>query len=220
MRIASFNLEKNGKSSTLNKRTQVDEFIAYCNQIEVDLIFLCEVHSAQEDNYEDNLGAIYRNYNVECHHGGYSNSYIVMTRKSANLTVTSQGNLKNLNRDLIAVEAKGVNNYSGYVFLAHFKSGQNGQTKSQLNACTSLGGNWVVTGDLNLDISRVGELETAGVAYDCWKGLPTHHSGGILDWVLASAFVRIEAVDLTGHANFFDMSGPDHRPIIFDAYAN
>ncbi|MHA6493076.1 endonuclease/exonuclease/phosphatase family protein [Pseudomonas borbori] len=219
MRIASFNIEKSGYSSTLIKKSQIDSFVAFCVQIDADLIFLCEVHSGQEGNYVNNLGDIYQGYNVECHKGGHSNSYILMSKKSSSINVSSQGHLFGLNRDLIAVEAQSVNGYSGYVFLAHFKSGQNGQTKSQLNACTQMGGRWVATGDLNLDISKVGELDTAGIAYDCWKGKQTHKSGGILDWVLASVDVKVAPVDITSLENDFDMSGPDHRPIVFDVFS-
>lgn len=219
MRIASFNIEKSGLSSTLAKRSQVDFFVSHCVQLGTDLIFLCEVHSAQEDNYINNLGDIYRDYNVGRHKGGYSNSYIVMSKKSATLTISSQGNLFALNRDLIAVEAQGVNGYSGLILLAHFKSGQNKQTKSQLNACTQLGGRWVATGDLNLDITKVGELDSPGIAHDCWNGKPTHRSGGILDWVLASVDVRVSPVDITHFEHDFDMNGPDHRPILFDVFS-
>ncbi|MBX9408455.1 hypothetical protein K5E40_22500 [Pseudomonas baetica] len=219
MRIGSFNVEKNGKSSTLDKQTQVDVFVYNCcssNCWNADIVFLCEIHSAQIDNYRQNLAAIYPSYNVYSFTGGYSNGYIVMVKGFEELRVISQGSLFALNRDLIAVEVHGVGGYTGYVFLAHFKSGQSGVTKSQLKSCTALGGKWVATGDLNLDYKNVGKLDSAGLAYECWGGLQTQNKGGILDWVLASADVTVTPVDLTGLAQVFDMSGPDHRPILFD----
>ncbi|KIQ56897.1 MULTISPECIES: endonuclease/exonuclease/phosphatase family protein [Pseudomonas] len=219
MRIGSFNVEKNGKSSTLEKQTQVDIFLHNCcssNYWDADLVFLCEIHSAQIDNYRSNLAAIYKNYSVYSFTGGHSNAYIVLVKSFERLQVVSQGSLFTLNRDLIAVEAHGVKGYTGYVFLAHFKSGQNGVTKSQLKSCTALGGKWVATGDLNLDYQKVGELDTAGLAYECWGGQQTQSKGGILDWVLASVDVAVTPVDITGLAHVFDMSGPDHRPILFD----
>ncbi|MBK5530303.1 endonuclease/exonuclease/phosphatase family protein [Pseudomonas sp. TH08] len=219
MRIGSFNVEKNGKSSTLDKQTQVDFFIHNCctsDAWDADIVFLCEIHSAQVDNYRSNLAAIYKTYSVYAFDGGYSNAYIVLVKSFETLQVCSQGSLFGLNRDLIAVEANGVKGYTGYVFLAHFKSGQTGLTRSQLKSCTALGGRWVATGDLNLDYANVGQLDTAGLAYDCWGGQQTQSKGGILDWVLASADVTVKVVDITGLAHVFDMSGPDHRPILFD----
>jgi hypothetical protein len=222
MRIASFNIEKNGKSSTLDKQTQVDFFISKCcssDDWDADIVFLCEIHSAQTVNYATNLASIYPNYRVCAFAGGYSNGYIVMVKSFEALQVCSQGSLHGLNRDLIAVEANGVNGYTGYVFLAHFKSGQTGLTKSQLKSCTALGGNWVATGDLNMEYQNVGQLDTAGLAYECWGGRQTQSKGGILDWVLASVDVQVVPVDLTYLETVFDMSGPDHRPILFDVRA-
>ncbi|MBV4477530.1 hypothetical protein N8H74_21985 [Pseudomonas sp. B2M1-30] len=218
MRIGSFNVEKNGKSSTLDKQTQVEFFIHNCctDAWDADIVFLCEIHSAQVDNYRLNLAAIYKHYTVHAFDGGYSNAYIVMVKSFEALQVCSQGSLFGLNRDLIAVEANAVKGYTGYVFLAHFKSGQTGLTRSQLRSCTALGGRWVATGDLNLDYQNVGLLDTAGLAYDCWGGQQTQSKGGILDWVLASADVSVKVVDITGLGHIFDMSGPDHRPILFD----
>lgn len=62
-----------------------------------------------------------------------------MAKESQNIVVDSQGHLFALNRDLIAVEATGCSGYTGYVILAHFKSGQNNITKSQLQSCTGMG---------------------------------------------------------------------------------
>ncbi|MCP1290755.1 MULTISPECIES: endonuclease/exonuclease/phosphatase family protein [unclassified Chromobacterium] len=219
MRVASFNLEKNGESSPLDKKAQVETFIHQCcsnDSWDVDVVFLCEVHSARLDDYYDYLRGVYQNYDVHAFAGGHSNGYIVITRKGPHLEVVSQGHLKGLNRDLIAVVAQGVNGYTGLLFLAHFKSGQGGLTKSQLRDCTSLDGHWVATGDLNLDYTRVEELDTPGVAYECWQGQATHAKGGILDWVLASVDVKVAPFDISGWADAFDMSGPDHRPIVFD----
>jgi hypothetical protein len=49
MRIASFNIEKNGKSSDDGKQKIVSDFIDRCcnpNHWNVDVLFLCEVHAA------------------------------------------------------------------------------------------------------------------------------------------------------------------------------
>lgn len=219
MRIGSFNIEKNGKSSTLDKQSQVEFFISKCcssDDWNADIVFLCEIHSAQTDNYSSYLASVYPHYTVHPFTGGYSNGYIVMVKSFEKLQVCSQGSLHGLNRDLIAVEAAGVNGYTGYVFLAHFKSGQTGLTKSQLKSCTALGGNWVATGDLNMEYKNVGQLDTAGLAYECWGGRQTQNKGGILDWVLASVDVQVAPLDLSLLDTVFDMSGPDHRPIVFD----
>lgn len=222
MRIASFNIEKNGKSSPDIKQGQVSTFIDNCcsNQFwDVDLVFICEMHSAQLENYVLALSSMYPTYKTIGFHGGHSNGYIVMAKESQNIVVDSQGHLFALNRDLIAVEATGCSGYTGYVILAHFKSGQNNITKSQLQSCTGMGGNWVVTGDINYDYSKFGQLGIAGNAHECWNGQATQAKGGILDWVLASTSVTVTPLDITGLAGTFDMSGPDHRPIVFDVTA-
>lgn len=219
MKIGSFNVEKNGLSSTDIKQSQVDTFIDNCcsnKYWDADLVFICEVHSGQLENYRSNLSDRYPSYNVSAFAGGYSNGYIVMTKAFQRIEVVAQGNLKGLNRELIAVYATGVDGYTGYVFLAHFKSGQTNLTQSQLMNCTALDGNWVVTGDLNYEYANLKKLNPPGIGYECWNGQATQAKGGILDWVLASPNVQMKPVDITGMGNEFDMSGPDHRPILFE----
>lgn len=220
MRIASFNIEKNGQSSTLEKQTQVNGFIDLCSkELNVHLVFICEVHSSRLDDFTGHLSTVYSQYHVFPFKGGYSNGYIVMADKTVSIAVDSQGKLLGLTRPLIAATAESVAKYTGYILLAHFKSGQTDLTKKQINECAeALGGRWVITGDLNYDVRSVESLNPPGLAYDCWKGEMTHAKGGILDWVLASPDVAVEPVDLTGLKTFFDMTGPDHRPIIFDVY--
>ncbi|WP_271407779.1 endonuclease/exonuclease/phosphatase family protein [Pseudomonas sp. Q1-7] len=222
MRIGSFNIEKNGLSSTEIKQSQVDTFIDNCcsnSHWDADLVFICEVHSGQLANYRSHLGDRYPSYNVWAFEGGYSNGYIVMAKAFQCIEVVAQGNLRGLNRELIAAHATSVGGYTGYIFLAHFKSGQTNLTKSQLLNCTALDGNWVVTGDLNFDYNNLSSLNPPGIGYECWNGQSTQAKGGILDWVLGSPNVQVTPVDITAMANDFDMSGPDHRPILFDIRA-
>lgn len=219
MRVASFNIEKNGKSSTDIKQGQVSTFLDNCcsnKYWDVDLVFICEMHYAQLENYTLALSAMYPGYKVASFNGGHSNGYIVLAKDDPSISIDSQGHLFALNRDLIAVEVNGFNGYSGYVILAHFKSGQNKITKTQIQSCTGMGGNWVVTGDINYDYNNAHQLGVNGKAYECWNGLPTQAHGNILDWVLASPSVEVKAVDITELKDVFDMSGPDHRPIVFD----
>jgi len=163
------------------------------------------------------LASVYPHYRVCPFTGGYSNGYIVMVKSFEALQVCSQGSLHGLNRDLIAVEAAGVNGYTGYVFLAHFKSGQTGLTKSQLKSCTALGGNWVATGDLNMEYQkcRATRYSRARIRM-LGRSTDPKQRAEILDWVLASVDVQVVPVDITHLDTVFDMSGPDHRPILFD----
>ena len=69
---------------------------------------------------------------------------------------------------------------------------------------------------MNWDITDANILGTAGAPHDCWNGLPTQKKGGTLEWVLAGIDVRVDPIDLTDMKDVYDMTGPDHRPILFD----
>jgi hypothetical protein len=223
MRIACFNVEKNGQSSEPEKQSQVDGFIDKCcneKEWDADVVFLCEVHKARAADYVEAVKARYFSYRVEAFAGAGSNWYIVIVKAFSKLMICSQGDLKGMHRELINVRAEGVNGFTGDVFLAHFKSGGNGLTTSQLKSCTGSGlPRWVVAGDMNYDFGRLGELNPPGVGHACWGALPTHAKGSILDWVLADANVNVAPVNLTGLHGTFNMGGPDHRPILFDVTA-
>ncbi|WP_035054262.1 endonuclease/exonuclease/phosphatase family protein [Andreprevotia chitinilytica] len=218
MRIGSFNIEKSGESSLTSKKLQVETFVNLCctnTDWDADLVFLCEIHSGLLDTYEEQFAQMYPTYAVSAFRGGYSNGYIVLS-KIEGIAISDQGHLRGLNRDLLVADVQGVNGFSGSVLLAHFKSGRGGLTKSQLENCAVLGSAWVATGDLNWDIGDMGQLSVPALSHDCWNGMPTQRSGGILDWVLSAPDVDVRPVDLTGMADVFDMSAPDHRPILFD----
>ncbi len=220
MRIASFNVEKDGQSSTLDKQAQVNFFIEHCcKELCVDLIFLCEIHSARLKDFVEFLATVYGEYRVASFTGGYSNGYVIMAKKTADIDIASQGDLFGLSRPLLLAKAQGVNKYTGYVLLAHFKSGGTGLTKKEIEFCATFAAKWVLTGDLNYDFKNLTNLNPPGVGYECWKGKSTHAKGGILDWVLASLDVKVEPVDLTPLETTFDMTGPDHRPIVFDIFS-
>jgi hypothetical protein len=223
VRIGSFNIEKSGESSGLDKKTQVESFVSSCCNSEewnADLVFLCEVHASRLENFAEFFGSVYSNYRVTKYAGGGSNNYIILCKGFEEIAVVPQGHLFNLTRGLVAVEARSVKGFTGTVLLAHFKSGQNNLTRKQIDACVKLGSAWVATGDLNWQYENVGKLDIPALAYECWGGLPTHKSSNgntaILDWVLASDDVRVTPVDITQKAADFDMEGPDHRPILFD----
>ena len=223
MRIGSFNIEKSGESSTVDKKMQVESFVDSCcngKEWKADLVFLCEIHSALLDTFVRNFGARYHSYEITSHNGGGSNNYIILKNGFKEIKVVSQGSLFGLNRDLVAVEVQSVDGFTGSILLAHFKSGQNGLTKTQIQACAKLGSSWAATGDLNWEYENVGQLDVPAIAHECWNGMPTHESRNgsqaILDWVLASDDVAVTPVDITGRADDFDMQGPDHRPILFD----
>lgn len=137
------------------------------------------------------------------------------------LEICSQDKLFALNRPLVNIRANQVNGFTGDLFLAHFKSGGTGVTRSQIMSCASSSLlHWVIAGDMNWDIGRLGELNPPALGYACWGANPTHRSGSILDWVLAEPNVQVNPVDLTGLNHIFDMNGPDHRPILSDVHAN
>jgi hypothetical protein len=223
MRIGSFNIEKSGESSVFDKKAQVESFVSSCcsaDEWNADLVFLCEVHAALMSKFVEFFKDTYTQYNVISHHGGGSNNYIILSFAFKEIEVASQGNLYGLTRDLVAVEAKNVNHFTGTILLAHFKSGQNNLTKTQIQACVKLGSAWVATGDLNWTFGNVVKLDVPATAHSCWGDMPTHKSSNgntaILDWVLASDDVTVTPVDITQKAADFDMEGPDHRPILFD----
>ena len=79
MLIASWNIEKNGQSSADIKQTLVSGFIDYClNELKVDILFLCEVHSARVDDYASYVASTYPGYTSCGAHGGRSNCYIII----------------------------------------------------------------------------------------------------------------------------------------------
>lgn len=221
MLIASWNIEKNGQSSVIEKQTKVSDFIDRCcnssNGLGVDLLFLCEVHSSRLDDYAKYLKAVYPAYGVCTFHGGNSNNYLVLMKTSPSLGFIEAMPLKGLNRLLVVFAESGC-----YVGLGHFKSGQQELTQSQLrDACAYLEGkstsNWALSGDLNWDYSKRADLALPAGAnsYTLWTDA-TQKSGGILDWVLYGKNTRIAGMSFSGWPDeYLDMSGPDHKPLIF-----
>ncbi len=215
--IASWNIEKNGQSSTLDKQVKVNHFIDSCVEINIPIIFLCEVHSARVDDYKTYLSTLYKGYNVDSLPGGYSNAYVILTRKNLSIEI-SHSNLKGLNREAILIQ---IDDFS--LILTHFKSGQTNLTKDQLvNASLFLeeisSGRWAIIGDMNWDYSRYNELfnNFKTFAYSCWSDQTQKH-GGILDWCLTGQFIKGTPFDLTTFFSkeIYDMQGPDHKPVIF-----
>lgn len=219
--IATWNIEKNGQSSALDKQTKVSHFIDMeCNQLR-DVIFLCEVHSARVDDYANFLRAVYgTHYGVYVLEGGYSNNYVCLIRSGANISDTSYYQLQGLNRAGLMFRWNSI-----WVVLAHFKSGQNGLTRNQLqNAADFLEslspGYWAIMGDMNWDYARLGELAVPiGTHADTMWADQTQVRGGILDWCLAGR--RTGLASTNGYTYFvhypelINMLGPDHRPVIF-----
>lgn len=217
--IASWNVEKNGQSSTDIKQAKVIDFIDGCVKMDVDVIFLCEVHSSRLDDYVAYLTSVYdAEYHVVGLPGGHSNGYIIMTRKARTIEISGD-TLKGLNRGIQLLKLDN----DLVLCLAHFKSGQTGLTKDQIqNAAifldNAMPARWAITGDMNWDYARVGELVVPGGSHagTCWAD-QTQAKGGILDWCLTGGATEIAPVDV---ANLFppetnDMSGPDHRPVLF-----
>ncbi len=216
--VAVWNIEKNGQSSEDIKQEKVSEFVDFCCKNGIDLIFLCEVHSARLNDYGEFIGSVYSTfgYKVYRFQGGHSNGYILIVRDSAHAEL-SYDELKGLNRKIVLAKINGV-----YVCLAHFKSGQTGLTKDQLQqAAQALDGlansRWLITGDMNWDYSKRDELKLPGGAHaaTCWKDM-TQAKGGILDWCLAGGPVAVEPMeDSLFSPTMADMQGPDHRPVVF-----
>lgn len=220
--VAVWNIEKNGQSSKDIKQEKVSEFIDSCCKYGIDVIFLCEVHSTRLKDYNSFIGSVYSafGYKVHAFEGGHSNAYILLVRSEANVQL-SYDELKGLNRKIVLVLINGV-----YVCLAHFKSGQTGLTKDQLQqAADSLdglaGSCWMITGDMNWDYSKFDELKRPGGAHaaTCWKD-QTQAKGGILDWAMAGGRVALKPVgESLFSPTMIDMQGPDHRPVVFTAMA-
>lgn len=219
--VANWNIEKNGQSSDPEKQTKVSEFIAQCCENSFHIIFLCEVHSARVDDYLGFLRSVYgENYRVESLPGGHSNAYVLLARKDLNSEMSYDG-LRGLNRSMFLCHVGG----SIALGLAHFKSGQTGLTKSQieegaafLESFTNNTGLWAISGDMNWDYNNLGGLTmpAGSHANTCWTD-QTQKSGGILDWCAAGRGVSIVPVDGPSffHPTLQTMDGPDHRPVAF-----
>ncbi|WP_018606657.1 hypothetical protein [Uliginosibacterium gangwonense] len=219
--IASWNIEKSGQSSPIEKQTKVNDFIAQQCNAPTDVLFLCEVHSARVEDYVDFLRSVHdTQYSVDSLDGGNSNNYICLVRRSSGVQNLSYAQLKGLNRSGLIFSW-----YNIWVVLAHFKSGQTGLTKDQLeNAASFLdsvsSGRWGILGDMNWDYSKFGELDLPAGAHAAtmWAD-QSQAKGGILDWCLAGSKTGLGTSN--GYTYFgqfnplIDMAGPDHRPIIF-----
>lgn len=227
--VASFNVEKTGQASDMGKQTVVSHFLDECVRSNIQIIFFCEVHSSRTNDYISYIKNVYPNYNVMSFWGGKSNNYVLMWTKAISFEI-SYYQLKGLDRPFVLIYTLKDNMLCEGVLLAHFKSGQTGLTKSQLtNAANNLAeifpnGQWAIMGDMNWDKRNVGEVVkglTSGIlvqSYTCWGDLMTQKSGGILDWCLASTSVRVVPADLVPYKDDYNMSGPDHRPIIFNLF--
>jgi hypothetical protein len=225
--VAAFNIEKNGQSSELDKQAKVSEFINFCctenlsnygmNKLGADIIFLCEVHSARTSDYENSLVHTYSDYSAPSLSGGHSNAYVVLYRNELGIELEGD-QLQGLNRSIVALKVGDLR-----LGLAHFKSGQNGLTASQIvNASAWLEeaspGRWAITGDMNWNFQTIGNLGLPGGSHSttCWDD-QTQVSGGILDWCLAGGATTVKplAVQAMFPSQMFDMTGPDHRPVMF-----
>jgi hypothetical protein len=219
--IASWNIEKNGQSSTLEKQSKVSEFIDSCCGNGVTVVFLCEVHSARIDDYVTFLQEVYgNNYHIASLPGGLSNAYVILIRKDAGI-VTGQDGLRNLDRGAIVLQIKDL-----FVMLAHFKSGQTGLTQNQiqeaarfLNGVSGNSGRWAIIGDMNWEYTNVQALSLpqGTQAYVCGQ-LKTQTRGGILDWCLAGNATEVQpglSIITKFPPQINDMQGPDHRPVVF-----
>ncbi|MBC1189456.1 hypothetical protein PN434_03885 [Microcystis aeruginosa CS-558/01A06] len=216
--VASWNIEKNGRSSRIEKRSKVDTFIYYCCNKRIDIIFLCEVHGARLDDYLNNLSLVYfDNYDIHSFEGGKSNGYIIMTRKRLNIEL-SMDKLSGLNRYIVLLS---IGDF--YLVLAHFKSGRllltERQIKASVDFLASTGYPWAVTGDMNWDYKNIIGLKLSGATetHTYWAD-QTHRSGGILDWCITGSNVQTVSIIDEMFVEFPDlknMDGPDHRPIVF-----
>lgn len=218
--IASWNIEKNGQSSTDIKQQKVSGFIDLCcHNLGITIVFLCEVHSARIHDYTGYARQVYGNdYNVYDLPGGKSNAYVVLIRKEAQIEV-GKDTLKGLNREALLLNADDF-----FFVLAHFKSGQTGLTKDQIQESAAFlqdignSGKWAITGDMNWDYNKANDLKLPGGAKcaTCWTD-KTQAKGGILDWCLAGSATTVSPVDVNSlfSMEVNDMSGPDHRPVVF-----
>ena len=219
--IASFNIEKNGQSSELLKQQKVSDFIDYCCKRAVDLIFLCEVHSARISEYVTHLREVYgQDYAREYLDGGHSNAYVILARRLAEFNFSFDG-LRGLNRNFLLchIDDKVA------IGLAHFKSGQTGLTRDQIeagadfmNTFTNSTGRWAIAGDMNWDLRRYNELALPAGSHNATSWLDMKQiQVGILDWCLAGGGTQLAAADGPSEFNpaFQVMDGPDHRPVLF-----
>lgn len=221
--VGYWNIEKTGQSSELDKKAKVEHFIHECCGWKVDLIFLCEVHSARLNGMSSHLTRTYPEYFVDTLPGGYSNAYILMSRhdKSSHINVSKSQDLMYLNRAAFIVQIDKLR-----IVLAHFKSGRTGVTESQISSCAIfLEGMapsnqlWAIMGDMNWNYlgARPHPLPNLVQSSSYWQDM-TQRSGGILDWCMFGSSVRVEFCDLKKefHLNpeMFDMRGPDHKPLI------
>lgn len=225
MIIASWNLEKNGQSSSLEKQSKVSDFIhqlCASDGLGADVLFLCEVHSARSLDYISFLQQVYPDYTIHTVHGGYSNDYVIMFRTNQTIQWIQDIPLRYLNRSLSIFSLQGT-----YVGFAHFKSGQTNLTKSQIEWAALIlehnsTSNWLITGDMNWDYSRYNQLAMpAGAhAYSYWQDC-TQRKGGILDWCIAGKNTQVSGFDLANpmkwNPAYSDMSGPDHKPVVYQA---
>jgi hypothetical protein len=218
--VACWNIEKSGQSSDPTKQANVSEFIQFCSNHNIDVVFLCEVHSARVDDYVEFLKRVYgTKYSINSLPGGYSNAYVLMVRLGVNL-VLSQDTLKGLNRGVLVLHE----DQRFMLCLAHFKSGQTGLTRDQLQQAAVFLDNaqpwsWAITGDMNWHYGNAGGLTVPGGTHShtCWPDM-TQASGNILDWCMAGGIVAVEPWNLGGTRlppSMTDMSGPDHRPVVF-----
>jgi hypothetical protein len=225
MLVASWNIEKNGQSSVDIKQTLVSGFIDHClGTLEVDVLFLCEVHSARVADYVNYVASVYQKYKVFSAHGGRSNCYIVVHKNTGNISVLGGDNLRGLNRPIVIVEAKSHHfNFNGYLGLAHFKSGRTALTKAQIREAVDFISSasrqkYFITGDINWDYSAFAELDVPALAAKQWD--VTQKKGGCLDWALYGVGVDVSPYDFSAvtrsNPELLSMDKPDHKPVIFD----
>lgn len=226
MLIASWNIEKNGVSSTDIKQTMVSGFVDYClNDLRVDILFLCEVHSSRLEDYRSYVAENYRHYCVDSFSGGYSNCYILIYKATGNIRILGDQHLVGLTRDIITVEVTSVhNNFNGFMGFAHFKSGRTNLTRNQLEDTINFfagasNGAYFITGDLNWDYSDYPSLTlNAANAVKQWD--VTQAKGGCLDWGVYGPMTQASAFDFSGvvaqNPELCAMQGPDHKPVIFE----
>ncbi len=143
----------------------------------------------------------------------------MLTKKDAGVEGIYQDKLKGTRPGAIMVHFKS----HFFLCLAHFKSGQSGLTKDQLQTGSSFlessfPGSWAITGDMNWDYANRGALTLPGNCHaaTCWADR-TQVKGGLLDWCLVGGAYKVTPVDVNGlfPAETNDMTGPDHRPVIF-----
>lgn len=221
--VASWNIEKNGESSKDIKKAKVNEFIDLClSQIQVSILFLCEVHSSRVADYVSYIKDMYGgNYLINSFPGGHSNAYVVAYNAHVQFYL-SYFELKHLNRQAVVLSYPCTGGNCSIV-LAHFKSGQNGLTKDQIQAAQNglegmCQGLWAILGDMNWDFNNRQVYVAAhnSSASTCWDD-QTHAKGSILDWCLHGNKISAEPWDLKTilKPEMYDMTGPDHKPIVF-----